>query len=89
MVDSVAAGACTGAETEGFETAGGADDTVFDDGTTAGTLFDVATAAAAAMTGTPTAPFVCTTAVSPTPGMVRVILCWFLSVFEGGTELTR
>jgi hypothetical protein len=36
-------------------------------------VLEAAAAAAAAMTGTPTCPFGCTTAVSPTPDMVRVV----------------
>jgi chemotaxis response regulator CheB len=59
------AGACTGTDEDAAE---GIEEATMAGGMTV--VLEAATAAAAAMTGTPTCPFGCTTAVSPTPDMV-------------------
>jgi hypothetical protein len=71
-VGSAGGGACAWTETGAAGPTGARDEYATAEG--AGTLIEATAGAAGEMTGTPTAPFGCTTAVSPTAAMARLFV---------------
>ena len=76
---SAAGAGCAGTETEAAGPTGARDEYATTEG--AATLLVVTTGAAEEMTGTPTAPFGCRTAVSPTAAMARVFVLLTVGLF--------
>jgi len=76
---SAAGAGCAGTETEAAGPTGARDEYATTEG--AATLLVVTTGAAEEMTGTPTAPFGCRTAVSPTAAMARVFILLTVDLF--------